>query len=35
MKSEGSQTFNFNQYLAEKEKQEKSTRKGFQFLGLH
>ena len=35
MKSGASQTFNFNQRLAEKEKKTRSTREGFQFLGLH
>ena len=33
MKSGASQTFHFNQCLAEKQEMKKSTRKGFQFFG--
>ena len=35
MKSGASKTFCFNQCLAEKQEQEKNTRKGFQCLGLY
>ncbi len=35
MKSGASQTFYFNQHLAEKQEQEQNKRKGFQCVGLH